>query len=46
MLLECVVIGKQDPEKAKIILSRVASELIRDGKIKFDSPDPKLKIAK
>ncbi|EPY6468961.1 hypothetical protein [Clostridium sporogenes] len=46
MLLDCVVIGKQDPEKAKIILSKVVSELIRDGKIKFDSPDTKLKIAK
>lgn len=37
MLLKCRVIGKQDPEEAKRILSRVASELIKEGKIKLSS---------
>lgn len=43
MLLKCRVIGKQDPEEAKRILGRVASELIKEGKIRL-SPieDPKI----
>lgn len=41
MLLECVVIGKKDTDKARKILATVASELIRNGKIKFDYLDSK-----
>lgn len=46
MLLECKIIGKQDPKEATKILNRIASELIREGKIKLDYGNKKLKIAK
>lgn len=48
MLLECKIIGKQDAKEATKILNRVASELIREGKLKLDYPNGKenLKIAK
>lgn len=46
MLLECKIIGKQDPKEATRILNKIASELIRDGKIKFDLPNLKIKASK
>ncbi|WP_164995945.1 hypothetical protein [Clostridium niameyense] len=46
MLLECKIIGKQDPKEATKILNRVVSELIRDGKIKLDFPEENLKTSK
>lgn len=46
MLLECVVKGKQDPEEAKRILGKVASELIKAGKIRLDFLDKNEEIKK
>lgn len=43
MLLKCKVIGKQDPERAAEILGKIASELIRDRKIKLEKPRDKTK---
>lgn len=43
MILECKVIGKQDPERAAEILAKVASELIRDGKIKLEILNDEIK---